>query len=775
MTLRSAMLRLLICCVASAFFTTRVILAQPPAPKPQVELTVPEEVELKTLIDAVSRQTGLKIVYDNKVATKKITIRSPGPIPLESLEALLQSALRMQGLALVDSDIAGWKTVVDAGQKQRLFEWGAGPAKPGEPVTPPNAPVVTQIVELKYSDPTQVQTAITGLLTPQGGNVIVLPQQRMLIITDFTSILTKVTGLIQLMDRPRDLGQVEFINVEHVDVTSLAEQIVGLMSARPSQAGARETSQQQNNFNVTPDTRSNRLIVIGDSDVVEIIQGLVAKLDVPLGMTTEVYTPQTLSADRLDRLIQNLLGTQRGRQVYQSAVDEEGNLLIATATTETHRKIKELLTRVDGQQSGQKRSRIRFYKLKHIDASEALETIRGIQGESTPPPVGEPGLGDGRFRVFDGQTIPGPNRPQLLPQQPLGELPPPPGYVPPLTPAEQQLALQPNGGFPMGAGANPLQLNSAPSLMLARANVTADIKTNSIIVMADADVQQIYAELIQQLDQPQPQVLIEAKVVILDTTDNFALGVEISGGDRTGAKKLFAFSSYGLSTVNPVNGALSIIPGVGFNGTLVDPDAADVVLRAFTRHKRAKVVSSPRVLVNDNATGTLSSVTEIPFTSVNASQTVSTTSFAGFAQAGTTIEVTPHISEDERLQLKYRITRNDFQGTSTTAGVPPARQTDEILSEVVIPDGHTLIVGGLNRLSENESLDSFPYLENIPVIKHLISNRTSEGRRTSLFIFLKPVILRDDKFEDLKYYSGRDVERATIPPDHPVSLPALIR
>ncbi len=107
--------------------------------------------------------------------------------------------------------------------------------------------------------------------------------------------------------------------------------------------------------------------------------------------------------------------------------------------------------------------------------------------------------------------------------------------------------------------------------------------------------------------------------------------------------------------------------------------------------------------------------------------------------------------------------------------MPPPRQTDEIVSEVVIPDGHTLIVGGLNRTSTDETIDSFPFLEDIPVVRALIRNRSTNGKQTSLFIFLKPVILRDDKFEDLKYYSERDLERATEPGDFPASLPVLLR
>lgn len=745
-----------------------IVQAQEP-PVGDVELSVPEELELKALVDAVSRETGLKIVYDEKVATKKITVRSPGKISVSSLEALLQSTLRMHGLALIDSEVKGWKTIIDASQKQRMFELGKS-HREGEPAQlPPDSPILSQIFELQFVDPKDVETAVSGLLSSQGGNSIVLPGQRTIIITDFANIVTRVAGLIKLMDRPRHLGRVEFITIEHVDASELATQITSILNAKGTSTSEKDTSSTR--VTVTPDVRSNRLIVVGETDIVEMVQGLVAKLDVSLGLVTEVYSPQALSVGRLDSLASKMATTHGGEKKYQAIVDTDGNVLIVSTTPEIHKQIVSLIQRLDGSQATQRSSRIKFYKLKHITAPEALKTIRGIQGqdEGGRDPV-EENL-NGRFQIDEGQGLAGPNRPQLAAQQPGQDLPQPPGV-------RQDERDPPGAPRQFGDNAprrnNPIALASHAEVAIEQANISADIKTNSLIVVADPEVQEIYSELISKLDQPQPQVLIEAKVVILDTSDNFSLGVEISGGDRTGAKKLFAFSSFGLSDIDPVNGALEIIPGVGFNGTLVNPDVADVVLRAFTRHKRAKVVSSPRVLVSDNAQGVLSSVSEVPFTSVNASQTVSTTSFAGFAQAGTTIEVTPHISEADRLQLKYRITRNDFTGTGT-AGVPPPRQTDEIVSEVVIPDGHTLIVGGLNRTSMDESIDSFPFLENIPVIRKLVSSESANGKQTSLFIFLKPVILRDDKFEDLKYYSDRDLDRATEPGDYPASLPALLR
>ncbi|MEL6897311.1 MAG: hypothetical protein AAFP90_14510 [Planctomycetota bacterium] len=77
-----------------------------------------------------------------------------------------------------------------------------------------------------------------------------------------------------------------------------------------------------------------------------------------------------------------------------------------------------------------------------------------------------------------------------------------------------------------------------------------------------------------------------------------------------------------------MSSVLQILPGTGFNGTLVDPSTADVIVRALASHREARVLSTPKILVDDNAEGQLTSVSEVPFTSVNASNTVATTSFA---------------------------------------------------------------------------------------------------------------------------------------------------
>jgi len=166
-------------------------------------------------------------------------------------------------------------------------------------------------------------------------------------------------------------------------------------------------------------------------------------------------------------------------------------------------------------------------------------------------------------------------------------------------------------------------------------------------------------------------------------------------------------------------------------------------------------------------------VLEVPFTSVNASETVATTSFGGFAEAGTTINVTPTISDDNYLQLDYAVALNSFTGAGAD-GIPPPRQTNEVRSRVTIPDGYTVIVGGLSQKNEAYEINSIPILENIPVIRELVSLQTEDWAETSLFVFLKPVILREDKFKDLRFVSDAALAEADLPTNFPQNEPILI-
>jgi general secretion pathway protein D len=334
-----------------------------------------------------------------------------------------------------------------------------------------------------------------------------------------------------------------------------------------------------------------------------------------------------------------------------------------------------------------------------------------------------------------------------------------------------------NGGTPNTGGTTPLapagnEPEGGGVLRKTRnATVTADVNSNSIIVIAPPAIQQMYAGLIVKLDERRPQVQIECTIVTLDTSDNFTFGVDIAKLGGFANSKLLAFSSFGISKVDPATGKLAPLNQRGGTLAVLSPGIADVVIRALQSNSRARLISAPQLLVNDNGKGKLESVSQEPFAEIlDTSSTQSRTGLGGLAQAGTTISVEPHISEGDYLQLAYNIELSNFTGTGT-AGLPPPSQKNSVESTVTIPDGNTIVVGGLRVKDFRKSRDTIPFIDAIPFADVIFGTHTRDLRDQTLFVFIKPVILRDDQFEDLKYLSERAMKDVGLPGKYPSSSP----
>lgn len=756
--------------------------AQPPPAEPvpagTLRLSTQGEIPLTDFIDYVGKRLGMRFIYDKAVRQKKVNLVAPDPIPVESLNELLQTVLINEGLVLTESDRQGFMRISPNDQIPRL----ARPSARGEDLGGiASAVPITRVFLLDAAQPSRITELIGPVLSQPGGRSIPMDRSQLLLVTDVAANVRQVERLIEVLDGETAQVEIEFVRARSVAVEDLAAQLGEILGARRramGRGGDGSGTQDTGAIEISIDARTSSLILIGTSAEILQAKNVLAKLDQPLDTRQRSFSLRYFSAERFDEIIRETIQGSGVRPPYQSRV--EGSVLIVDSTPEVFDLIERTQRQVDTREAPDAQSPVRFYKIKNVPAQELLETISGING-SVGDQSGRPATPN-RRRTSNDAAVNGPNLSPLdFPgaAQPIQNPLIPPalrdrvGNVDRL--ADDNDPATGDGfsaGFPNDLVDSDSEGESAID-QLGAAQVAVDLHTNTIIVVAPPEVQRIYAKLIETLDQRRPQVLIEAQVVIVDTSDDYTLGVEISGGDRTGASRLFSFSSFGLSTVDPVTGSLGILPGVGFNGTLVDPDTADVVVQALTTHSRARVLSTPRILVNDNSEGQLTSVLEVPFTSVNASQTVATTSFAGFAEAGTTINVTPTISDDNYLQVDYVVTLNSFTGTGAD-GVPPPRQTNEVRSRVTVPDGHTVIVGGLTSKNEAYEIDSIPWVERIPVIRNLVSLQSESWMQTSLFVFLKPIILREDKFKDLRFLSEMPLRESGSEAQYPDNDPLLI-
>ncbi|TWT98394.1 Type II secretion system protein D precursor [Stieleria varia] len=766
-----------------------------------VELNLSGTVKVTALLELMSKELGIRFLHGTDIAQRDVTVYTPAKLPKSVLPTLLGSLLREANLAIVDSDVAGWKRVVDIGDI--LSNARTGDA---EEVTRRNGPAaaVTQVIPIKYIDVTTISTSLKPFMSKTGSNIIALAEQNLLIVTGYAADVQEIVEMLRMIDKPKGQGSIEIYLPVNRSPESLIAQAESIMAG-----GASRKPGGDDGPKLFHDRAGARILVAGQTEVVTEIVTLLRQLDTGSGALTKVYRLQYVSATRIDKLVKGFVqpGDAKDQNAeIETTVDEEGNLLVIRASDGVHRQVEMLIKELDRAVDSAE-SPIQFYKLKNATAIEVLYSLMALQQATGSGGVAQAGgLQAGAFGTLGGLNVGGvypvgamvgnmgfnPNATVSMPPQPITS-------TSPQREANQNSQLSPliannSGGFanpgfaggqlggfggPLGNGfgsgfagggfAGGGQVATLPG----GARISADVATNSLIIYAPANVQPLYEKLIRSLDQRRPQVLIEADIVAVDTSNNFSLGVEISGGDRQGAKRLFKFTSFGLSEVDPTDGSLTINPALGFNGVLIDPEVADVIVQALSAHTRSRVLASPKILVNDNQTGNLESVASVPFQSVNAADTIATTSLGGTQQAGTTIEVTPHINEDDHLQLEFRVEFSTFVGEGTAA-LPPPRQIDSLGSVVTIPDGKTVVVGGLKRSTDSNTFTGVPWAEKVPILRELTSLRTEANSTTSFFLFIRPRILRDSQFRDLQYLSHVETQDAELSGDYPRSGPMLI-
>ncbi|WP_372897524.1 secretin N-terminal domain-containing protein [Stieleria sp.] len=769
-----------------------------------VELNLSGTVRVTTLLDLMSKQLGIRFLHAADIARRDVTVYTPAKLPKKVLPTLLGSLLREANLAVVDSEVPGWKRVVDIADIV-----SSAPAGDAAEISRRNGPAaaVTQVLPVKHIDITTASTSLKPFLSKTGSNIVALGDQGILIVSGYAADVRLVAELLAMIDRPDAEGTIEFYQTRRRPPSMLIEQYETI---QPSDTTTKAAS--DNKLKLLVDKTGRRVIVAGRKDLVAAAIGLLERLDSGTEFLTRVYRLEYIGASRLDNLIRGFVempgeGNRRTEsRSIETTIDEEGNLLVVRAGAEVHQQIETLLKELD-QPVDSDESPIRFYKLKNATAMEVLYSLLALQEAAGSGVAQAGGLGAGAFGTLGGANMGGISPAMGFGGNPMGAAGAGVNSMFQGGRSRAQQRLDELGGGSFGVAGQNLSNNmtssrvpnqnaalgsmagigaggfggggygagggAAVATLPGGARVSADVATNSLIVFAPSNVQSLYEKLIRSLDQRRPQVLIQADILAIDTSDNFSLGVEISGSDREGSKRLFEFTSFGLSEVDPTTGALSINPSLGFNGVLVDPEVADVIVQALSRHRRGRVLSSPKVLVNDNQTGTLNSISSIPFQAFSQGETTTLTGLGGNQEAGTTISVTPHINEDDHLQLEFDVEFSTFIGTASD-NLPPPRQIDRVGSVVTIPDGKTIVVGGLKRTLEGNSFTGVPWLEKIPVIRDLTSLRSEEQTTTSFFLFIRPRILRDSQFRDLQFLSDLETQDAQLPADYPVSRPLLV-
>jgi general secretion pathway protein D len=295
--------------------------------------------------------------------------------------------------------------------------------------------------------------------------------------------------------------------------------------------------------------------------------------------------------------------------------------------------------------------------------------------------------------------------------------------------------------------------------------IVPDKNTFSIIVYASMKNQEWISKLIKSLDKRRPQVLIDATLVEITKADAFTYDLNLLGGTPT----LASTSSITGADPNLIVGQV-FQSADGFFTAFYGDEHIQALLQAMQSKNYGRVLAKPKILVNDNEQGSIKT-TDVTYVETSSSIPVTSgtvgpqTNLVQTAikfepyEAGITLDITPHISEGD-LRLDISLTRSDFLETEDPKK-PPNTRSNEVTTKVTVPDGSTIILGGLLKLNQNKGGRKVPILGDIPLIGGLFRSINNKDTQNKLYVFVKAEIIRSGDhtgkgMDQLKAISERD-------------------
>lgn len=334
-------------------------------------------------------------------------------------------------------------------------------------------------------------------------------------------------------------------------------------------------------------------------------------------------------------------------------------------------------------------------------------------------------------------------------------------------------------GADLGSGNNSDNNNQRGSILSERGSVSVDERTNTLVVQDVATRIAAVRELLEKLDVPVRQVLIEARIVNASTSFSRALGIRWGGVHKVpGSGEQFILGGSLASTTETANNiaryqvqlAEAVSEGLSLQEALATtlpepvsfPEALSIdlgvenatssfalgyagrqgllqlELSALEASGEGEVIAQPHITTQDKQLAVIMSGVQVPY-QAQAGGTAGG-SITEFIPAVLKLEVTPHITPDGRIIMQLVVNQDSI---ITSSGAVPAIATNSAEARVLVEDGATIVLGGVFREEISTSIAKTPLLGDIPYLGNLFKRSETQETKTELLIFITPSILSD--------------------------------
>jgi len=279
-------------------------------------------------------------------------------------------------------------------------------------------------------------------------------------------------------------------------------------------------------------------------------------------------------------------------------------------------------------------------------------------------------------------------------------------------------------------------------LLSQRGSVIVDTRTNTLIIKELPNFLDTVIAVIEQLDTPEPQVMIEARII--ETTRQFSRNLGIRWGFNA-----ISDAAHGNTTglIFPNNGSLTgnlDVSGSGANvldlklGNVLNTFTLDVALQAAENEGLIHILSAPKVATLNNQKAEIQSGLQIPIQTI-ANNTVT----VQFVNATLRLDVTPQVTAEGTVLMDIDISKREPQLAFLVPGATNAPiATKDAKTRLVVRDGGTAVIGGIYKITNNESQDRIPVLANIPILGNLFKNKSKSDTNEELLIFITPRVIK---------------------------------
>ena len=731
-----------------------------------LDMNLPEKLSVVMLMELVGEHLKLDFMYDPDKVKGEVTLKLQGglagPIKVKHLYPLLESVLKFKDLVMARrGNIVTVVPTLEWSDVDPDLRTGGGLIEHGDAV-------ITRVFRLKHIDVASVETLLKNMKL--GVNRSSIAQTKTIIITAHAYRFPRIEQLLDTVDRPGELKLFRAHQLRYTMAKNLTEKVRALAehlgtvkisvtapatSTPAKRPGESEAAYQarlraalrnrtlartvtarpevDDSVYLDADERTNSVLMIGHRDDLVIVQDLIDSLDVeqqdprqlklyrieyvdaenarekleelgivgpptyrdtrrqvrdPRASAAQPSTPRPTTPAVNRRLTTPETPTDTTLEEPQVIVVEATNSLLVNATEEQHVQISEILSYVDSDTEANAIPYV-IYPLENQDPEDLAAILDRLIQET--------------IRDAEGKIE------QVLKK------------------TDDDIVIVP------------------------------DDKTFSIIAYANRRNQEWIKNLIETLDQRRPQVLIDVTLVEISETDQFDYDLNIlsSFPDLTSTSGVTAPLIPGASAVNLVDQLLNsgrdhfidLQSGGGSGAAFYGDRHINALLTAMQSKNYGRVLAKPKILVNDNEEGTITTEDTTYVLTIGSSlpqegsQVIQTSTNYEPYSAGITLTITPHISEGDLLRLELSLIRKDFTGP-VGGDSPPNTSTSEVTTVVTVPDGSTIILGGMVKLNQNKGGDKVPFLGDLPFVGSLFRSVKNSDIQKKLYIFVKAEIIR---------------------------------